>query len=294
MAETSAVLSYSPLSAGFGVVVDFDPEVELSDAEVECFRALFSEHHLLLVRGREVSAEAHRRLLSYLDEVIVQECVSNKGHEAAVAKRGELVFHGDYTAAPVPMRGLSLYAEQISETAATTRFASGVNAFRRLDAELQTKLQGMSAIHIWEPDVADRPRRLEDVSEYCIVTDHPIVMQVPDSAASTIYACLLDTAKINECDQAESDRLFAEIFAKLYADDNIYEHKWQPHDLVIWDNVALQHARGEVAPEQAPRVLRRFVFGDRQAYEDFMADKLERERRWKAAGSPGHGTTGNY
>jgi taurine dioxygenase len=46
----------------------------------------------------------------------------------------------------------------------------------------------------------------------------------------------------------------------LYAPGNRYEHHWEPGDLVVWDNVGLQHARGAVG-RGAPRTLRRIVIG---------------------------------
>jgi hypothetical protein len=32
----------------------------------------------------------------------------------------------------------------------------------------------------------------------------------------------------------------------MYAAENVFEHKWKNGDLVIWDNLAHQHARGKI------------------------------------------------
>ena len=40
----------------------------------------------------------------------------------------------------------------------------------------------------------------------------------------------------------------------------MYEHHWRNGDLVIWDNVALQHARPPIA-DGTRRTLRRVVCG---------------------------------
>ena len=47
----------------------------------------------------------------------------------------------------------------------------------------------------------------------------------------------------------------------LYAPDNVYTHRWQPDDLLIWDNHALQHARD--VPGESPRTLRRVAISHR-------------------------------
>ena len=68
------------------------------------------------------------------------------------------------------------------------------------------------------------------------------------------------TDRIVGVPRAESDALLAEIYAHLYADEAVYEHRWLPGDLVIWDNLSVQHARPE--PNDQPRTLRRFHVSD--------------------------------
>ena len=34
-----------------------------------------------------------------------------------------------------------------------------------------------------------------------------------------------------------------DLFARIYADDNVYTHRWQTNDVILWDNLALQHSR---------------------------------------------------
>jgi len=58
----------------------------------------------------------------------------------------------------------------------------------------------------------------------------------------------------------ENEALLEELFAHLYAPENILEHQWRTGDLVIWDNMAAQHARGTVSLDGPPRTLRK-VFG---------------------------------
>lgn len=40
-----------------------------------------------------------------------------------------------------------------------------------------------------------------------------------------------------------SAELLKELFATLYAAERRYEHIWRRGELVIWDNLAIQHAR---------------------------------------------------
>ena len=66
----------------------------------------------------------------------------------------------------------------------------------------------------------------------------------------------LFTSHIVELPRDESEALLQELFSTLYADDNVYTHTWQNNDIIIWDNLALQHSR-PVDMGSAPRHLRR-------------------------------------
>jgi alpha-ketoglutarate-dependent taurine dioxygenase len=73
-------------------------------------------------------------------------------------------------------------------------------------------------------------------------------------------------------DAAESDALIEDLFAHLYRDEHRHVHSWEPGDLVIWDNHALQHSRPDVGVE-APRTLRRVCVGRTQDLSIFAARK---------------------
>ena len=60
--------------------------------------------------------------------------------------------------------------------------------------------------------------------------------------------------------------LLGELFDHLYAPANVYRHRWRNGDLVIWDNIALQHAR----PDQSAtprRRLRRVAVAEKTFFQ---------------------------
>ena len=62
----------------------------------------------------------------------------------------------------------------------------------------------------------------------------------------------LNSAPIHE----EADTLMDELVTVI-ADPAIgYRHQWRPGDILIWNNITLQHARTDFDPSQ-PRTLRR-------------------------------------
>ncbi len=63
-----------------------------------------------------------------------------------------------------------------------------------------------------------------------------------------------------------SDQLLDEVFALLYAEHEIDEHRWNTGDLVVWDHFALQHARGDLRGI-SPRILQRVAVADKRFFE---------------------------
>ena len=89
-----------------------------------------------------------------------------------------------------------------------------------------------------------------------------------------------------ERDESEAAR--AEAHRSLYAADNLYVHNWRVGDLVVWNNIALQHGRPEL-PEWGARTLRRVaaVQPEASSYTAWTAHALEKEATGTLA--PGQG-----
>jgi taurine dioxygenase len=83
-------------------------------------------------------------------------------------------------------------------------------------------------------------------------------MTHPVTGAAILYTSAMQTDSIVGLPEHESEDLLARCWDILYAPDNVYEHAWQIGDLLVWDNLALQHARDAVT---GPRTLRRVPVG---------------------------------
>src|SRR5207248_1449242 len=69
---------------------------------------------------------------------------------------------------------------------------------------------------------------------------------------------------------SESEALLEELYAALYVRDDVYEHAWHPGDLVLWDNLAVQHARGRVSADK--RTLQRVSITELSYAQQYAAD----------------------
>src|SRR5690606_11731467 len=115
-----------------------------------------------------------------------------------------------------------------------TLFADAVRAARELPRDLRARLTGRRVLNVYDfhrPD--DRPMRIADVDPRSPRFEHPVLAPHPVSGVDVVMANELHTDHIVGLPRAESDALLAELFAVLYADDNVLEHRWQVGDLIV-------------------------------------------------------------
>ena len=71
------------------------------------------------------------------------------------------------------------------------------------------------------------------------------------------------TDYIIDMDKKESKNLLEDLFDHMEQKKYLYEHKWKPNDLSIWDNRCTLHARTDYDLKER-RLLRRYaVEGDK-------------------------------
>jgi taurine dioxygenase len=268
----SNLLRAVPLSDALGAEVDdFDITAEHTPEEEAELRRLFKQHHLLLVRGQEVTAADHDRFLACFGPI-----QSNRVGEAAgyVTNQDDprslfgdelwrLLWHNDGAYGPKPGIATSLWAEEIAPTATPTQFANVVEVIDRLPAELRRKVEDLRIINAVDRSFLRTYERVpydEIVAttepERYVTQEHPVLFDAPHLDAKAIIASEQMTVHVVGLDQAEGDAFLDELFAIIYADDNVYTHHWQRNDVLVWDNIALHHSRPD-EPGPEPRHLRR-------------------------------------
>lgn len=253
-----------------------DVDLEELDEEVAAFlREVFDDRGLLLFRDVPPNRVAQYRLSELLrgrpvptkKEAVagigVQEhfYISNK-RENSVAPFGRLLFHADSMWFDQPFEVLSLHAVNIEPPVPPTSFVSGKYAWETLPAELRSRVEHLEAVHVGGPeDLPDRRRSLygTDVMQTKRDNAPSFTMSIPRrnerTGATVLNVAENHTREVVGVSEAESDALLDELYAHLYRDDSIYQHEWRNGDLVIWDNVSLQHGRPNVSIEGSTRTL---------------------------------------
>jgi taurine dioxygenase len=250
----------APLSDALGAeLLDFDIKRPCARAEQAELRELFLEHHLLLVRGRDVSAEDQNRFVGYfgplhtradgMKETYVTN-VNSTGEPAPRTGTARLIWHQDGTYGLRPGIATSLWAQQVAMDSVPTLFASAVRALERMPRDLRARIESLHALHLrdTQEERTDYRWREENIPADAdpgrfLRHEHPIVYRMPHTDRSTILVNELLTSHVIELPRDEGEALLQELFSRIYADDNVYAHHWRTNDVILWSNLALHHCR---------------------------------------------------
>jgi alpha-ketoglutarate-dependent taurine dioxygenase len=276
----SARFDITTLSPGFGAEVHgLDPTHKLDADGIRQLRALFDEHAILVFRDIELDRPYQQYLAELVygtdadeldDDHLARNAeqqgtfyISNK-IEGAAAPYGVLLYHADSMWSDHPFHVISLWGEEVEPPVPPTYFASTVHATRTLPAGLRARLEGLEAVHVPGPE-SFKHRKLDDTGgtlvmpkrdkEYSVV--RPVLSRHPRTGAEFVYASQQMTSHFVGMEPEASEALLEEVFAHLYAPGNTFQHEWRQHDLVMWDNLAAQHARPEVERQASVRTLRK-------------------------------------
>jgi taurine dioxygenase len=249
-----------PVSEALGVhLVDLDIQRPCSPAEQALLRELLCEHHLLLVRGQAVTADDQTRFVGYfgplhtradgMKETYVAN-VTGTGEPAARTGTARLIWHQDGTYGLRPGIATSLWAQEVAPDSVPTLFANAVRALARMPADLRGRIEPLHALHLrdTQEERTDYRWREENIPKDAVPGRflrhvHPIVYPLPHTDQKTILVNELLTSHVVELPRDEGEALLQELLSLVYADDNVYAHHWRTNDVIIWDNLALQHCR---------------------------------------------------
>jgi alpha-ketoglutarate-dependent taurine dioxygenase len=265
-------MDITELSPALGVEIrGLDARRPLGAAAERRLRELYERHHLLLFREQHLDGPEQVRLTAVFGPIVKERSgdygfVSNARPDGIV-REGALLFHSDFAFAREPLLGISLHAIDIPTDGAPTLYANAVRAVELLPATLRSRLEQMAVRNHFDfTRPSDRRYRHDEVAPGSPITEHPAIGRHPRTGHPVLNINEMHSESLVGVSRDESDALLAEVFAVLYDPSNVYEHRWTPGDLIVWDNVALHHGRRTI-PVDEPRTLQRVVLGNHTADE---------------------------
>ncbi len=240
-------------------------------------------HGVLLFRNQAFPPERHVDFSSRFGELVghvvsrfslpdhpqvtVLSNVENDQGQKIGGDRAGMIWHSDMSYMANPSMGSFLYGVECPPQGGDTEFASTRAAYDALSLDLAERLTGLHGVHdyTWHyrTYLAHRPPLSDSEKARTPPVSHPALRTHPITGASTIYLSEGLTARIDEMPEAEGRSLIIEVSDFATQKQFLYRHRWQPNDLVIWDNRSTMH-RATDFDQRYRRLMRRTtVKGDR-------------------------------
>lgn len=251
---------------------------DLSQETVEAVHRAFLKYQVLVFSAQHIPPEQQVQLARGFGEVQIH--VMNQYHTDGLPElyrlsnldesgrpngkhpdKGTLAWHTDSSWQRVTGHATLIYGEVMPEPGqgGQTHFCDMYGAYERLDESMKKRIASLRAVHNLD---FSRSRRhaenpmTDEQRKIAPPVDHPVVRTHPQTGRKCLY--LGDHAEyIVGMGYEEGRNLIEELNQLALQPDLIYEHDWQVHQLLIWDNRCLLHRATTYDPFTQKRVIRR-------------------------------------
>lgn len=246
----------------FGVEILRDLSQPFTAQEEAQFRDLFNTHALILARGQALSMERQREVCGLFGPILDRQGETGyMTNEPGGAASSAYCWHSDAAYTKAPFDALALHALGVVDDASSTSFASAETALEALPdsllRELEAHEQEMCAPH--QDKLAMRTCDERDPFGYKRGV-RPTTFVNPHNGRKCVWVNEMQTVKLLGMEWEQGRDLLHRVYERIYDPANVLEHRWRKGDIVIWDNIALQHARADLG-EVGKRLLQRVIVG---------------------------------
>lgn len=211
-----------------------------------------------------------------MPEVGILSNVVDNGRPIGLADAGQ-DWHTDMSYNPTIGFLNVLFAVKVprrnGQVLGNTAFVNTQAAYEDLPAAIKERLATATATHdfnkFWEnmrrrPGSARGPMT-EEQRRRRPPSVHPVFLTHPITGRPVLYCNPGYAIRINELDEAESERMLATLFAHQLQPKYQYQHRWTEGDVLMWDHIGTLHnAIADYRPDE-PRLMKRC---------QVMADKI--------------------
>jgi len=281
------VIETNPLHPLFGIEILGVDVRRIDDATFADILHAFDEHSVLLFRRQPIGDEEqiafsrrfgplettirtivsparNRPEISNLANVDADDRLIPRGDTRNLFNAGNQMWHSDSSFKRVPALASLLSAREVPPEGGETQFASMRVAYERLPDAMKRLLDGRVAIHSF---VYSRGL----VGDGLLPPDH--AAQVPPVPQALVRANPAHGRKAfyvgsHACEilgmpTDDARALLRELLEQATRPELVYTHRWQPGDLVMWDNRCVLHRGRPWDESKYRRVMHRTtVAGD--------------------------------
>ena len=264
-------------------VEDIDLRAQLTTQQVEAIHEGMDRHAVLVFRGQALSDEQHlafTRALGDMEDARgsslrnaadfrlpttfadVSNLDGNHQPFGADDRRrlfaiGNRLWHSDSSFKTIPAKYSLLRAVSIPSRGGNTEFAHMGAAYEALDDETKALIENLVCEHsqLYSRESIGFMEFTPEERERFKPVRQRLVRTLPRTGRKSIYLSS-HAGKIVGWELPEARLLLRDLIEHATQREFVYSHRWQLHDLVMWDNRQTMH-RARPFPAHEPRDMRR-------------------------------------
>ena len=251
---------------------------QLSQDEFDGLHQLWMAHPLLIFPKQDLSDAAQVQFARSFGEVEIHPSIAHRSSAypeiyrvSNVTESGELmpsesdewkymeltwIWHSDSSFREIPSDGSILHGIEVPPEGGNTLFCNLYAVWDALDEDRQASLRDLEVVHSHDYILTHTKGLKEKRSEHYVdlpPVTQPMVRVHPVTGRESLFISPHTMSHVVDWSENESNALFAELTAFATQDQFVYRHKWQPDDVIMWDNRCTMHA---VTPFESTRYRR--------------------------------------
>ncbi|OMC25607.1 TauD/TfdA dioxygenase family protein [Mycobacterium colombiense] len=251
MGLTSAQLKIVDLTPRIGSEIRTDLDTLLSGREASTIRDVLERRGVVFFRGLDIGDEEQVAIAKTLGTLVANEgqgginkiSLDEKVNQRAKYLQGSMFWHFDGSLQPLPNLATLLRAVQLSETGGQTEFCNTYAAYDDLPDADKDAIAELRVVHSAErSQYYVTPEMSYDEVVFWQKSPTkacPIVWTHRSGRKSLLLGATSDY--VIGLPVEESRALLARLRDWATQPQYVYQHQWQPGDLLIWDNTGTMH-----------------------------------------------------
>lgn len=267
-------------------VLGLDLTQPLADEDFASLHRAHLAHHVLVFRDQRITpaqqiAFSRRfgplqihvlrqfQLPEHPEILVVSNVRDAAGAPIGLGDAGQY-WHSDLSYKEIPSLGSMLHAKELPADGGDTLFANQHLAYESLPLNLKVALEGLQAEHSylckyeelrarnpWRPKLTQQ--QLDEVKPVL----QPMVRTHPETGRKALFVSEHFTTRIDGLANGASREFLQTLFEHSSQQRFVYRHRWQPHDMVFWDNRSVTHLAAGCPEDQRRRLNRTTIEGDK-------------------------------
>ncbi|KBZ64332.1 TauD/TfdA dioxygenase family protein [Mycobacterium colombiense] len=251
MGLTSAQLEIVDLTPRIGSEIRTDLDTLLSGREAPTIRDVLERRGVVFFRGLDIGDEEQVTIAKTLGTLVANEgqgginkiSLDEKVNQRAKYLQGSMFWHFDGSLQPLPNLATLLRAVRLSETGGQTEFCNTYAAYDDLPDADKEAIAELRVVHSAErSQYYVTPEMSYDEVAFWQKSPTkacPIVWTHQSGRKSLLLGATSDY--VIGLPVEESRALLARLRDWATQPQYVYQHQWQPGDLLIWDNTGTMH-----------------------------------------------------